>query len=84
MERHAMSRSHRDNQRRLDREAQRSYLNWFNAGCGTGEPARSPYRRIARYGAPLRKYWAGVKVKRRRIERRRHKHLDLETPVQVS
>jgi hypothetical protein len=84
MERRAMSRSHRDNQRRLDREAQRSYLDWYNAGRGTGEPARSPYRRIVRYGTPLRRYWAGVKVKRRRIERRRRERLDLEVPVQAS
>jgi hypothetical protein len=76
MERRAMSRSHRDNQRRRDRGAQRSYLDWYNAGYETGEPARYPYRRIARYGAPLRGYWAGVKVKRRRIERRRRERLD--------
>jgi hypothetical protein len=71
-----MSRSHRDNQRRLDREAQRSYLDWFNARRGTGEPTRYPYRWIGRYGAPLRRHWAGVKVKRRRIERRRRERLD--------
>jgi hypothetical protein len=63
-----MSRSHRDNQRRLDHELLREH--WWGPGRDPyhGAP-RYPYRRIYRYGAPVRGYWAGVKVKRRRIER---------------
>jgi hypothetical protein len=78
-----MSRSHRDNQRRLDHKVQRVLMHRFDERCRLkpGLPPR-PRRKIVRYGAPLRKYWAAIKVKRRRIERKKFKErLNAETLV---
>ena len=71
-----MSRSHRDNERRTVQQILQTYR-----GSPRGEylyALRHHHRSMVRYGYPLRKYWAGYKVKERRIERRKRERESLD------
>jgi hypothetical protein len=62
-----MSRTYRDNQRRIDHKAIRTLVDLFNSGMH--DTPKRPYRDIPRHGCN-RKYYATMKVIYRRRERK--------------
>jgi hypothetical protein len=62
-----MSRSHRDNERRVVQKILQTFRG--DNGDELAYAMRHHRGSAVRYGYPLRKYWAGYKVKMRRIER---------------
>jgi hypothetical protein len=71
-----MSRSYRDNERRVTQKILQTYRG------GTRDELiyamRHYHGSAVRYGYPLRKYWAGYKVKERRIDRRKRERESLD------